>query len=377
MSSVFKATSEIVQEMCDDFKDTTGITLTPSEIDNPIVAKFYGVAGAMSSFYSELQRKVNDIFPATASDSALLKHLASRSLSSRIQAQKSQGKILFTGTSGTVIPTGTQLKRTSDGAIVQTIESGTIVSGGASIWCESVSAGSDQNLDSTGNPFSLVTSITGVDSSLSNTTNFLNGRDIETSDEMRARIQEHDQDDNTGGNATAYETWAKEASSEVVTAKAIRLARGADTIDIYITSGTTDIQSTVQADGIVSRLPSATLISTVQIYVASLNPVTDDVLVKAPIEISKSVTFNYSLYTESTSSRAYCDGVILKIIKAYLYEARPGDVLTPSAIERLVDQSVGDYIKERKCSNLGTSTTYYTVPNINILTPGTITISSL
>jgi uncharacterized phage protein gp47/JayE len=364
--------------MCDKFKELTGVTLTPKQIDNTTVIKFYTYAGALSSLYSEAQKTANDFFPASASLDALIKHLATRVLPLQIQPQKSHGQIVFTGTVGTPIPLYSQVKRVSDGSIFQTIQEGSIGSSGViNLFCESLSDGTIQNLDSTGDPFTLNTSITGIQSACVNSTFFLDGRDLETDSEIKARIVAHDRDDNSGGNATAYETWANEASNEVVSAKTIRLPRGPDTVDTYITAGTTDIQAAVDAGQPVLRLPSSTLISTVQAYIISLNPVTDDHLTKAPVELALGVTFKYNLYAESAASRSYADGIITKIIKVYLYQARPLDRLTPSSIERLVDQSIGDLLKERNCNNLGGANTYYDVPAINILIPGTITLSTL
>lgn len=378
MSNIFRSTSDIVQDMCDDYKTLTGVTLSPKQIDNTTVIKFYTYAGSLSALYSQAQRMTNDFFPATASTEGLINHLGTRLLPTQIQPQKSHGQITFTGTVGTYIPLGTQVKRVSDGSIFQTIQDGTILSGGTiDLYCESLSTGTVQNLDSLGNPFTLITAITGVQANCTNSTQLLDGRDLETDAEMLARIQEHDRDDNSGGNASAYEAWAKTASAEVVTAKTIRLVRGPDTVNTYITAGTTDIASAVKNGQAVLRLPSSALLATVQAYITALNPVTDDHLTIAPIELALDVSFAYSLYSESTSSRSYVDSVIKNVIKIYIYEARPLDRLTPSAIERLVDQEVGDLIKERNCANLGSGTTYYDVPAINIMSPGTITLTSL
>jgi uncharacterized phage protein gp47/JayE len=227
-SSVFKDTHTIVQEMCDDYKALTGVTLTPNMIDDTHVIKFYTDAGAISSLYSECQRTLNDIFPATASTSALLQHLATRALATQIQPQKSHGQIQFTATGPCTIPVGAQVTRVSDGSVYQTIQSVILTAAGvANLYVESLNTGNSQNLDSLNNPFTLTTQITSVLPALINTSLFLDGRDLETSGEMVVRIQSHDRDDNTGGNATAYEAWALAASNEVVSAKCIRKLRGA------------------------------------------------------------------------------------------------------------------------------------------------------
>jgi uncharacterized phage protein gp47/JayE len=378
MANVFRATRDIVQDMCADFKSITGITLTPDQLDDSNVIKFFAYAGSISSLYSELQRTVNDIFPSTATSEGLIKHLSTRSLPTQIRPQKSHGQIRFQGTPGTVVGLGVQVKRASDAALFQTIQSGTIDSiGFVTLYVESVSTGNIQNMDSIGNPFTLATPVSGLQSACTNVTNFLDGRDLETDSQMLQRIISHDQDDNSGGNAVAYEAWAQAGSNEVVTAKTIRLPRGPDTVDTYITSGTTDIQAAVEGGQPVTRQPSSALLAQVQAYITSLNPITDDHLTKAPVEIPLDVVFRFRLYNESVANRSYVGGIIAKIIKTYIYQARPLDVLSPSAIERLVDQRVGDQIAERYCDNLSGTASFYTVPSINILTPGTITISTL
>lgn len=378
MANVFRATRDIVQDMCDDFKAITGITLTPDQVDDSNVIKFYTDAGALSSLYSELQRTVNDIFPTTSSTEGLIKHLATRSLPTQIQPQKSHGQIKFQGAAGTLIGLNVQVKRASDGLIFQTIQTGSIdVTGFVSLFVESLATGNIQNLDSLNNPFTLVSPIAGILPACTNVTTFLDGRDLEKNEQMLARILAHDQDDNSGGNAVFYEATAQAASNEVVTAKTIRTPRGPDTVDTYITSGTTDIQAAVEASQPVVRQPSTTLLTAVQAYIIALNPITDDHRTLAPTEIPLNVTFRYKLYAEGVANRAFVNDIILKIIKTYIYQARPLDVLSPSAIERLIDQRVGDQILERACDNLGGLNTFYSVPSTNILTPGTITITTL
>lgn len=376
MANVYKATTDIAKSMLDDYKAITGITLNINMIDDSTVIKILTVAGGLSSFYSELQRSVNDFFPTTASTEALRKHLATRSLSDQLQPSKSHGQIKFIGTApGIAIGLGVQVKRVSDGALFVTIQSGVTDSlNNLALFMESIDSGNIQNLDSINQPFTLVTPIAGISSNCTNSSKFFDGRDLETNNEILSRILIHDRDENSGGNAVAYEKFAKDASNEVVTAKALRRIRGPDTVDVVITSGTSDIFTAVEAGQSITRIPSTALISLVQNYVATLNPVTDDVLVKAPLEVPFNVTFRYKLFTESLASRSYVDGIITKVVKTYVYSARPQDVLSPTDLERLVDQRIGDQLKERICDNFSGLITNYTVPSDSILTPNNITL---
>lgn len=378
MAQIYKSVRQIVQEMCDEWKAITGATLTPDMIDDTNVIKFYAFAGALAAKYAENQRTLNDFFPQSASEQALEQHLAARSMTPRIQPQSSNGQITFTLTGAATIPIDTQVKRKSDGTLYKAIETKALgAAGSLTVFFTSLNTGNTSNIDATNEPFELVTPIANVNTACVSATKFLDGRDLETPEEMAARILEHDQDDNSGGNAVAYETWAKEASAEVVTAKCLRLVRGADTVDVVITSGTTDIEAAVENDQPVSRLPSTALINTVQAYIIQLNPVTDDVLVRAPTEQNFDCTIKYSLYDETLANRNYVDGIIDKVAKTFIYSARPGDVLSPTTLERLIDQRIGDLIKEREVENFNGLTTFFVVPNDKILTPNTITKQAL
>ena len=379
MANVFKATADIVQEMCDDYQNITGIVLSPQQIDDERVVKMWTYAGAISSMYAQAQRVSNDIFSVSASLAALLAQLQARGLPTQGQPTKSQGQLSFTTTDSASFTVGLQAKRVSDGAIFQCIQAVSVVGAGTlTAYFESIGTGNAQNLDSTGNPFTLVTPVANVNQSGTNASLFLNGTDLESNASMIARIQAHDQSENSGGNVAAYKAWALAASSEVVTATVIPLARGPDTVDVYITSGTTDITTAVNSGGPVTRLPSAGLISLVQAYIQALNPITDNVLVKAPTETPFNVTVRFALYTEDTSTRSYVASQILNIVKIYLYSAAAGSTINPTALERLIDQGVGSYISERSVDSFnGMTSTYYTIPTGQILTPGTITTTTL
>ena len=376
MANLFRSTADIAQDMCNDFKAITGVTLKPTQTDDSNVIKFLTDAAAISSFTALLQKVANNIFPQTADTQSLIQHLATRSLPTQLQPSKSHGQIQFTATgAGVSISLGVQVKRVSDGALFQTIQAGVTGSSGIlNLFCESLGNGQSLNLDSLNQPFVITQPLPGVQAACTNVTLFLDGRDLETDAQMLARIIIHDQDTNSGGNAVAYETWARAASTEVVTAKCLPLVRGADTVDVIITSGTSDIAAAVLSGQSVTRLPSVPLIQTVQNYINTLNPVTDNVLVKAPTEVPFNVTFRYKLLSENTAARAYYDGVITNIIKIYVYQALPGQVLSPTDITRLVDQQIGDQLKERSCDNFNGSVTYIVVPSASIFTPGLITL---
>lgn len=377
MANIFRSTRQIVQEMCDEYKAITGVTKTPDQKDDTDVIKFWTDAAAISSFYSSSQNILNDFFPQTASTEALKRHLTSRGLEPQIQPQKSTGQITITGTDGTTIPIGAQVSRASDGELYTCIQAGIIGGGLVTLFFESIESGNLLNIDADAQPFTLVTSIAGANTNCISASKFLDGRDLETDAEMLSRIEDLDRDDDTGGNYVAYERFAKAASSEVISATVLRYVRGIDTVDVIITSGTSDIEAAVESGQVVTRLPSVALIAEVQAYIELQNPITDDVLVKSPTEQNFDVTVRFTLLDDNLINRAYAEDQMLKTVKTFVYQAKSGATISPTDLERLIDKRIGDLIKERSVDNFNGGISKFVVPNDKILTPNTITFLSI
>ena len=360
--------------MLSDYKNLTGVNLSPDDLNREEVIKFWTFAGAISMARSELRRYYDDIFPASSSVEGLEKHLSARMMPSRKLPQPSTGVVRITGTNGVAIPIGTNIKLKLDGKIYTSISNGTISGGFVDITFQSVLTGAAQNMDQLNQEFSLTVPIVGVDQACFNQTQFLSGRDLETSGEMLARIQENDRDDNSGGNLAAYEAWALAASPQVVTATAIKTPRGIGTVNTVITSGTTDIESSVRNGQPVLRLPSATLINTVQSYITSKNPVTDDHLTVAPTETPFNLTVKFSLYDETL--RSLVSAEISNLAKIYVYQARPGQFIYPTELEKRIDASIGDLILQREVSNFSGGTASYQLGIAELLVLNTITLTT-
>lgn len=378
MASYFQKTADIVQEMCDDFQSITGITLNPNDVTDERVAKFYPIAGALSTFRALLQQNYDNIFPQSSDEESLEKDLEAKQLPPRSQPQKSDGTIRLNGIDASILIAGAQIKRVSDGALYVTQADATIgsmTSGLVDVLVQSSDTGNDKNLDMLNQAFTLITQTTGFDSPCTNVSLLLDGRDLETADEMLVRIETHDRDENSGGNLAAYEAWTFAASPEVVSAKAIKRPRGASTVNVVITSGTTDIAAAVNSGEPVVRVPSSTLIATVQAYIDNLNPVTDDCLVLGPTESPFDVTMSYVLYSDSPANRSSAEQQLLKIIQIFIYSAQSTQVISPTDLERAIDVFMSDLLKERTVSNFAGSVSSYTLPNDTVLTPGTITIN--
>jgi uncharacterized phage protein gp47/JayE len=370
----FKTPQQVLQEMLDDHEQITGTRLDPADFSREEVIKFYPIAGAISGMYAALVKSDDDRYPQSASTQGLRKALAARQLPDQIQAQPSDGVIALTATPGSVFLAGKQVKRNLDGKIYVATAGGAVGVGGTiEIPFVSLLSGQDQNIDVVGDEFTLVTPVAGFDAACESTTEFRNGRNLETDGEMLARIEEHDRNDDTGGNLRAYERMAKAASPLVVTAKAIKQPRGGGTVDTVITSGTTDIEAAVYAGDPVSRLPSNALITAVQAYIVENNPTTDDHQTIGPTEQSFNSTLSLGLYDESL--RLTVEAEITKIWKVFVYTAVSGEIIFPTDLERRIDQKLGHLIKSRRVSDFGVGVPGLLVPNNKIMAPGTLTIN--
>jgi len=375
MSDIFLTTEQVVAEMLADYKNITGIELAASNLEREEVIKAFTYSGSISMFYSRLRQVSDDTYPASSSETGLVKHLAARSLPGRAQPSSSLGVVRFPGVEGTTFGTGVQVKRALDGALYVSVTSGVVTGGYVDVTFQSLLTGAAQDLDQLGQEFDLITPIVGISATGTNQTQFANGRDLETPAEMLARIQAHDQDENSGGNIPAYEAWAREASSDVVTATGIKIARGIGTVDVVITAGTTDISAAVNAGLPVVRLPSVDLVAAVLAYILVRNPTTDDVQVVAPTEEDFNVTFRYNLYDETL--RTQIDPKIRALIKIYIYSAVPQQKMSPSDVERIIDENYSTLIRERRCSDFSGGGPDYTVPNYKLERPGTLTTGTL
>lgn len=379
MSDIFKSPDQISQEMLDDFKAITGIELKITDLGREEVIKIRTYAVQLSAIRAELQRIEDDIFPQSATDEGLERHLAARGLDSRLQPQRSSGVVQFTITAVPVdIPIGTIFSKDLDGKLYRTTSAFSTSDPGAigtlALNAESVDTGQAQNIEAdSGVAFTLETSVTNVEDAVTSTTQFRDGRDLETGAEMLERIQTFDRRRDTGGNLTAYERFAREASPQVVTAKAIDEPRGPGTVDVVITSGTTDIRQAVENGEAVTRLPSASLVAEVQAYVQEQNPVTDDVDIIAPTEDSFDVTVKFELYDETLRTATQAE--IAKEVRIFILEALPTEELQPTELERLIDSRVGHLLRARRVENFDTPGPEFIVPEDKLLVEGTITFT--
>jgi len=121
------------------------------------------------------------------------------------------------------------------------------------------------------------------------------GSDIESDDSYRARILSKKQNPPSGGNEIDYPRFAFEANPSVRSALIRRFGRGLGTVDVYITTGTTDIDTAITNGEPIIRIPSPTILNIVQQYYNQHVPLTDCPGVFAPTEVNVDIAVNVVL----------------------------------------------------------------------------------
>lgn len=375
MSNIFLTTTQVVERMLARYKDITGIELSATDLSREEVIKMYPFASAISQTLAKLKAVKNARHPGTSDEYSLEEHLAAKELEPRKGSLPAEGDLKFPcEIDGKAIPVGSVATHTNSGHQYQCKASSVSLGGYVIAVFESILDGQKYNLDKIDEAFTLDSSVDGIEASGVNTTVFTKGRNLETPSEMLARIRKDNRRENTGGNIAAYEELSEEASSSVVSATGIKHARGVSTVDVVITSGTSDIDSAVENGDNVVRIPSVSLLSEVQAYVDKRKPTTDDFLAVAPDEIEFDSTVNYELYDESDESLV--EDLIEKAWKKFVYKAKPGSRIYVTDIERVIDAAASTYLKHRRVGDFG-GNPYYDIPVDSLLSPRTLTLSNI
>ncbi len=210
---------------------------------------FSAVAGVVSEVWNDLVQTKRKLFLDTATG-ADLDQLAARRGLTRLGATGSSAVLVFTGTAGTIIPLGTQVKSQSNGIVFATSAQITIAAknaalGGAatsealgdSVVAESTTTGAVTNVPAQ-SVNALVNPIAGV-TGVSNPAPAQGGADAEADDFFAARIRDQVSLLSQGTQAF-YEALAKAANPAVLRAKAIwdSSTRGIKVIVLKANGGT-------------------------------------------------------------------------------------------------------------------------------------------
>jgi uncharacterized phage protein gp47/JayE len=281
-------------------------------------------SGAVHGLYGYLAFIVEQIMYDTA-ESEYLERWASIWGITRKQAEYAAGSVIFTGTSGIVIPAGTELQR-SDETVYMLDADVTLASGTGMGTVTASEAGSDGNTDA-GVILGIGSAIEGVATSVTiGGSGLTGGVDQEDDDGLRSRFLSRVRQAPHGGADFDYETWALEVSG-VTRAWCYPNQFGLGTVGVTFVCD--DQEDTI--------IPGETIVAAVQAYIDEERPVTADVTVYAPVADALDMTIQISPSTDAVKAaiKAELQDMIAR-------EAEPGATILLSHINEAISLASGE-----------------------------------
>jgi uncharacterized phage protein gp47/JayE len=307
-----------------------------TDSDNHVRAS--SVAALAEGIHQQASWTARQIFPDTADFEELKKHAALRDVYPK-SATPASGLAALTGTAGTTLAAGSQLRHVATGAMLVTTLAVTFsASGAASAPVATTGTGIANNgLEGAA---TLISPPLGVSSNCT-LSKLIGGTDDESPESLLSRYLDVLRNPPSGGNESDYRRWALSVDG-VSTVLVIPKRRGGNTVDIVITS----------AGG-----PSSdAVIAACQAYINSVMPAGADVWVFTPaillanIKLGMSVATGYTLESIFASASAALKAVIDPLSpREMLYRQRL--VAAVSAVPGVVDINVITPVSNVDASN--------------------------
>lgn len=249
----------------------------------------------------------------------------------RAAARTAAGYTMFSGTAGSIIPSGSELRRSDDVRYLTTADATIGVGGSAAAPVSAVAAGASGNA-AIGTRLTLIAPVDGV-ASVSTVANdgggngVTGGSNIEGPDSYRARIIERMQQPADGGNDADWKGWVQ----DIV---------GKTRVWVYpahMGLGTVGV-SFIMPDG---SIPTAPVLAAVSAHLDIVRPVTCAVYLFAPIV--DLIDFAISLTPDTAALRAH---VTAELGDMLIREAEPGGTLPHSRLDDAISSTAGEYAHE-------------------------------
>ncbi|OPY15602.1 MAG: Baseplate J-like protein [Syntrophus sp. PtaB.Bin001] len=281
-------------------------------------------SGAVHGLYGYLAYIAEQVMYDTA-EGEYLERWASIWDIDRKEADYASGAVIFTGTSGAVIPAGTELQRSDE--IAYTLDTDVTLAGGTGTGTVTAStAGSDGNADG-GVSLSFTSAIEGVATSATvGSGGIAGGSDQESDDDLRSRLLERIQQPPHGGASFDYVAWALEISG-VTRAWCFPQQNGLGTVGVTFVCD--DQEDTI--------IPDVSTVAAVQAHIDEERPVTADVTVYAPTAVTLDLTIRITPGTDAvkTAIKAELQDLIVR-------EAEPGATILLSHINEAISIAAGE-----------------------------------
>jgi len=279
------------------------------------------LSGLAHGLYGYVDYLANQIIYDTA-EAEFLARWASIWGVTRKPASTATGSVTFAVSSGAVIPSGTLLQAL-DGVQYQTTADATVTVPTATASVAALVAAAAGNR-TTGQTLTLTSPIVGVQSSATAGA-LTGGADLESDDDLRARLIDRIQQPPHGGDAHDYVTWALEVPG-VTRAWCFPLELGEGTVTVRFVR-----------DDDASLIPDAGEVAAVQAYIDALRPVTAAVTVVAPTAVP--LAFSIAVAPNTAAVKAAVQAELSDLIAR---ESKPGGTIYLSHIRAAISAAAGE-----------------------------------
>jgi uncharacterized phage protein gp47/JayE len=315
--------AELIQRTVNDFNSRlSGTDATLRRANTRALATV--LSGAVHGLYGYLDFIAQQIIYDTASSEYLERWTSIWNIA-RKAAEFASGPVTFSGTSGSVIPEGTEWQR-SDGNLYTVDADVTLVNGSGSGTVTASVAGADGNV-AEGSSLTLVTSIEGVSTSATiGTGGLTGGLDDESDDDLRGRLLDRVRQTAHGGAAFDYVNWAKEVSG-VTRAWPFPLKWGLGTVGVTFVCD--------NQEGTI--IPTPEKVAEVQAYINERRPATAAPTVYAPT--AKPINFTIIAVPDTQAVRTAIAAELADLISL---ESEPDGVILLSRINEAISLAAGE-----------------------------------
>ena len=273
----------------------------------------------------------------------------------RKDGEKATGAIKVTGSDNAYITNGTIV---TCGDLEYIVLNDIVLPDNDVLYVEALEIGYEYNLLA-GSVFELKEPQYGIET-LTNETDFENGVDAETDEELRERFKYIIQNPRTSGNVNNYKEWALECDG-VGRVKVYPLWNGNGTVKVLIIGN--------------DNLPCDTdTINTVKAHIEDERPIGATVTVETPTLLE--LTFNIDIKLDSAYSLDTAKEDIENALKEYIENLEDGDIIYFKALSTVGELECVDDITEFKINNKQQNITIgdYYIPVIKTIT---VTVSEV
>ena len=286
-----------------------------------ILAHVY--AATVHSLYGYLDTLARQAHPLTA-EGQFLDRWGSLWKITRKPAGVAGGVVTFNGANGSVILSGTILQR-ADGVEYKTNQGANINTGIASVSVSAIEGGTTSNAQA-GTRLSLISPISGVQTvAVIDSNGLVNGSDIETDTDLRARLIARIQTPPQGGTIEDYRQWALSVPG----------VTRAFVFENYLGGGTVGVSFVT--DNATSIIPDFSKVAEVRAVVEMNRPLMVDVSVFAPINVGVNFTIRLSPNVNDVQQ-----AVRNELQDLFRRESQPGHTILLSHINEAISIAAGE-----------------------------------